>query len=364
MVNLRNCKLTELRELISTRKVLAYGTGSYLEGFTKRNPEIQLEKYIWSFVDRVCEDDNRVLNETSIPVKLLSDYYGEINQFTIIITSSVYCVEILERLDNLPELNGVEVYILTFVENTMDENPRSDLIDLKRENVEYIPPTIHYCWFGDKAMPYEQEKNIEKWREKCPNYEIRCWNETNYDVMRNPYVKKMWENRKWAFVTDFVRLDVLYNYGGIYLDTDVTLVQNLDGLRRFRGFIGREMPRSVASGLGVGSEKGNKIINQIRMIYINNDYSGGEIGVVPCPEIETSVFKEWGLADRNETQILGDNFLVLSTGYLGAMNRGTFYVNKKPYTVAIHDYAGSWTSHTTIKRKQVAESLCRRIGMI
>ena len=120
MVNLKNCKLNELRELICSRRVLAYGTGSYLDGFIKRNPEIQLEKYIWSFIDRTCDIHNRVLNKTSIPVRLISDFYSEINRFTIIITSSVYCVEILERLDSIPELNNAEVYILTFIENNVE----------------------------------------------------------------------------------------------------------------------------------------------------------------------------------------------------------------------------------------------------
>ena len=84
-----------------------------------------------------------------------------------------------------------------------------------------IPKVIHYCWFGGNPLPKELQDYIDTWKEKCPNYEIKCWNESNYDYTKNEYMKQAFEKGKWGFVSDYVGYDVVYKYGGIYLDTDV-----------------------------------------------------------------------------------------------------------------------------------------------
>ena len=93
-----------------------------------------------------------------------------------------------------------------------------------------IPKKIHYCWFGGNPMPEKDKKCIESWKRYCPDYEIIRWDESNYDVSKNRYMKEAYEEKKWGFVPDYARLDIIYNEGGIYLDTDVELVKNLDDL--------------------------------------------------------------------------------------------------------------------------------------
>ena len=96
-----------------------------------------------------------------------------------------------------------------------------------------IPKKIHYCWFGRNEIPEKTLRCIESWKKYCPDYEIIQWNEDNYDINKIPYMKDAYKEKKWAFVSDYARLDVIYQYGGIYLDTDVELVNSLDDLLEY-----------------------------------------------------------------------------------------------------------------------------------
>ena len=93
-----------------------------------------------------------------------------------------------------------------------------------------IPKTIHYCWFGGKEKPEGVLRMIASWRKHCPDYEIREWNETNFDIHLNRYTEEAYKQQKWAFVSDVARLWALVHHGGIYMDTDVEVVRSLDGL--------------------------------------------------------------------------------------------------------------------------------------
>ena len=91
-----------------------------------------------------------------------------------------------------------------------------------------IPKQISYCWFGHNPLPKKVEKCIESWKKHCPDYEIIRWDESNYDVTKNQYIREAYEAKKWAFVSDYARLDVIYQYGGIYLDMDVELIKDFE----------------------------------------------------------------------------------------------------------------------------------------
>ena len=127
-----------------------------------------------------------------------------------------------------------------------------------------IPKKIHYCWFGYGEKTKLVQKCIASWKKYCPDYEIIEWNETNFDVNKNAYTKMCYEQKKYAFLTDYIRLVVIAEYGGIYLDTDVELVRNIDKLLENRAFFGFETDEYVATGLGFGAESGNKMIIDIK----------------------------------------------------------------------------------------------------
>ena len=109
-----------------------------------------------------------------------------------------------------------------------------------------IPKIIHYCWFGRNPKPKLAEKCIKSWKKYCPEYEIIEWNEDNYDLSSAPlYVRQAYEAKRWAFVTDYIRLQVIYENGGIYLDTDVELRKSLDPLLVHQAYFGFEDEKNI-----------------------------------------------------------------------------------------------------------------------
>lgn len=140
-----------------------------------------------------------------------------------------------------------------------------------------IPKIIHYCWFGGGPISPESRKCIESWKKYCPDYKIIEWNEQNFEISQNRYAQQAYEAKKYAFVSDYVRLAVLYRYGGIYLDTDVELVRPLDELLEHKGFISMEHSAPspygrtllVNTGSGVGAEPGCEMIGKMLAAYRN-----------------------------------------------------------------------------------------------
>ena len=132
-----------------------------------------------------------------------------------------------------------------------------------------IPKVIHYCWFGNNPKPKVVQECIESWKKYCPDYEIKEWNESNYDINKNAYTTAAYKSKKYAFLTDYVRLDILYNYGGIYMDTDVKLIKPIDDLVSQGSFMSFEKVGRVNTGVGFASEKGNKIVEENKEYYLS-----------------------------------------------------------------------------------------------
>lgn len=140
-----------------------------------------------------------------------------------------------------------------------------------------ITKTIHYCWFGRGELPEKAKQCIESWKNFCPDYEIKEWNEDNFDMNSCAYVKEAYEAKKWAFVSDYARFEILYKYGGLYFDTDVELVKSFDDIVSKGTFMGLQpgkkavhgMEYEVNPGLGLGSEPGVEVFKEIIGFTIN-----------------------------------------------------------------------------------------------
>ena len=176
-----------------------------------------------------------------------------------------------------------------------------------------IPRTIHYCWFGRNPKPKSVERCVASWKRQCPDYQIIEWNEDNFDVESAcDFVRQAYKNKKWAFVSDYARLQVVYDHGGIYLDTDVELLKSLDVLiSAGKGFMGFEKPDAIASGLGFAAEKGDSIIKEMMDYYSSLSFDTANPAQVKCPIINTLVLKRHGLELNNQLQLI-DNLQILS----------------------------------------------------
>lgn len=223
-----------------------------------------------------------------------------------------------------------------------------------------IPKKIHYCWFGDGPKGKKELKCIESWKKYCPDYEIIEWNETNVDLDIMPFVREAYDAKKYAFVSDVVRLWVLINDGGIYFDTDVEVIKSFDEFLKFKGFAGFETPEYIASGLCIGAEKGNSIINEMYIFYKNIHFlnDDGTFNVIGCPKVNTEILVNHGLQRNGKFQII-DDFAVFPTDYFNPYDDPTGKLNLTENTYSIHWYSKSWMNKKSVIRSKLTKPLHR-----
>ena len=217
-----------------------------------------------------------------------------------------------------------------------------------------IPKVIHYCWFGRGEMPKIAQKCIKSWKKYCPDYEIICHNEDNFDLTQNRYMQEAYDAGKWAFASDFARLKVVYDYGGIYMDTDVELIKPLDKLLENKAFMGFDEKGIVATGLGFGAEKGHPVVGAILKDYENISFilPDGSYDLTPCPDRNTAVLEQLGMDISIQDQTFMET-VFLPREYLCPMD---YYTGKKTVTkntYSIHHYHASWTSAVTKRTTRI-----------
>ena len=159
-----------------------------------------------------------------------------------------------------------------------------------------IPKVIHYCWFGKSEKPESVKKCIASWRKFCPDYKIIEWNEDNFDLNCIPFVQQAYQKKKWAFVTDYARLKIIYENGGIYFDTDVELLRNIDKLLLLKGFMGTEDGGFINTGLGFGAVKNHPMLKKLMEDYLSLSFpeDDQEIAKITCPILTTAKFEKYG----------------------------------------------------------------------
>lgn len=226
-----------------------------------------------------------------------------------------------------------------------------------------IPKTIHYCWFGHNPKPKLALKCMKSWKKYCPDYEIIEWNEDNFDISACPlYVRQAYEAKKWAFVTDYVRLKVVYEHGGIYLDTDVELCKKLDQLLIYGAFFGFEDGIHVATGLGFGAEKGAQILLEMMQDYETIPFvlPDGTYDTKTCPVRNTEVLKRHGLVQNDTRQVLEEDVLILPSEYLCPLSYCTGKGKATKETISIHWFSASWKTEQEIKEHSIRANQLRR----
>ena len=205
-----------------------------------------------------------------------------------------------------------------------------------------IPKVIHYCWFGGKPLPMEVERCIRSWKKFCPDYEIRQWNESNYDVRKHPFMEAAFEAGCWAFVSDYARLDIIYNYGGIYLDTDVELLKDLQPLLELECHFGMQQDRNlIATGLGFGAVKGNGAVKKMLEYYDDLTFSAEQKVQLACPQLNSAALAASGFVREDRLQVVEGAHIFPCT-YFDPLSPGRTRNLIGKDTVTIHHYSASW----------------------
>ncbi len=237
-----------------------------------------------------------------------------------------------------------------------------------------IPKIIHYCWFGRGPLPELAQKCIASWKKYLPDYEIKEWNEDNFDVNIIPYTAEAYAAKKYAFVSDYARFWVLYKYGGIYFDTDVEVIRPLDDIiakGNFMGFETDPQPQAKAnvSEAGVNAGLGLGVVPNLDLIKKMIDYYDGKHFVleenmrnqITIVHITTKVLIEEGLRYVEGIQKVNNKLYVYPSEYFCPINIATGRIHVKKNTRTIHHYVGTWCDKKFSLKEFVKKLLPERL---
>ena len=225
-----------------------------------------------------------------------------------------------------------------------------------------IPKVIHYCWFGKGEKPKLAYKCIDSWKKYCPDYEIIEWNEDNFDINCCPYVKEAYESRRFAFVTDYVRLYVMFTQGGIYMDTDVEVTRNLDEFLVHKGFSGFESETQIPTGIMAG-EKGFPLFEKLLSYYDGRhflDKNGNQDTTTNVITI-TAMLSERGFIPNGKYQVV-DEFALYPRDYFCPLDDSTGVMYDSKNTATIHWFNKSWVPQRLRVRSKITRFFHRLFG--
>ena len=222
-----------------------------------------------------------------------------------------------------------------------------------------IPKIIHYCWFGGNPLPPLALECIASWKKYLPDYEIRQWDESNFDVNIIPYTEEAYKQKKYAFVSDFARFWIIYHYGGLYFDTDVEVIKPLDAIIAKGNFMGFEVepdgdntpgkyaPRfcfAVNPGVGFGMEKNHSFIGKMINLYTELKFELPPANIAWYKTIvayTTEQLCKYGLKNIKGVQVV-DGINIYPHEYFSPINMISGKLHITPNTHTIHRFMGSW----------------------
>ena len=214
-----------------------------------------------------------------------------------------------------------------------------------------IPKVIHYCWFGRGEKPELAKKCIESWKKFLPDYEIKEWNEDNFNLNCNQYVKEAYESRKFAFVTDYVRLYAIYSEGGVYMDTDVEVLKTYDPFLHHHAFSGFETDGNVPTGM-IAGEKGAIWAKELLDMYNDRKFimEDGSFDMTTNTKVITSYMLSKGLVQNNTYQDFPGLCTMYPADYFCPKDHRTGKIKCSNNTVCIHHFAGSWNDLSRVSK--------------
>lgn len=359
-MRLRNSDYFNFAEKVKgeNKKIIVYGAGMIGQTIIPYILEkYDLQDYLICFIDTDDRKKNQFVNISNKKYKIESVEYlkDKANESILLISNSKY-YDVVEELDKIQQLHELEAYIFPIMKITSgyDFAITDEVKKIKYLDEVKIPKIINYCWFGKGEMSSKLKECIVSWQRFCPDYEIKLWNEENFDINKYEYTKQAYSAGKYSFVTDLARLDILYKYGGIYLDTDVKIIKKFDDLLYQNGFIATEKWGNINSGGGCGFVAGHPMLKELidyrkQFSFIRAD---GTHNIETNGFYETMIFRKYGYKPDNMLQQVND-----VTVYPSYVFHPYDYISQKnecrKETHSIHTFAGTWMDESDmINRKQ------------
>lgn len=343
------CTLDELRAKGQKRGLICFGGGNFLLNnlFGESTENCGFETIVDFIIDNDSNKDGSCFNVRgkSIPIYSWENAKNRIDRNAIIVVSSRFHNEEIEKqLCEAYADSSQEYCILRNTINYYHEDERLKNILLENKKLKNrIPKKLHWCWFGRNDLPDLQKKCLESWKEKCPDYEIIKWDEDSFDLDSNIFAREAYESKKYAFVADYVRLWCIYEFGGIYVDSDVEIIKNLDAFLCHSAFSGFEDRIYIPTGI-MGGEKGNFWFKYLLSYYDNRHFitDKGLDTTTNCKIISRMTFDKIGKKLRNGYYDLSD-VTIYPQEVFCPLDWDTKEVNLTSNTYCIHWFSGSWT---------------------
>ena len=294
---------------------------------------VDMDSHKWEASLRIGDRDIEICS----PEKLKK--VGE--KFVILVTASRY-EAILRYLGKMDALSETDIYIFPQM-LTRECKPSGKQMVERRSETPMIPKVIHYCWFGGNELPDELKRCRESWRRFCPDYQITEWNEDNYDVKKHTYTRQAYRHKKWGFVPDIARLEILCENGGIYLDTDVELVRNLDELLYQPGFVSVEKWGVINVGGCCGVVPHHPMIRKMLEYRLQFPFEreDGSLNLESSGSYESQPFLERGFRPDNTAQNVG-GMMVYTSEFFHPFDYVSRNLCVTENTYGIHHFSGSW----------------------
>lgn len=343
MLKISNMGPIEFKKYIHEKKIYIWGAGRALEScidiYCRENEIkgiIDNNKTLWGTVYSY--------NNQEVLIKSPEAFFEEIQDkalfkdCVLMISSPFYAADIVEELDNIPQLDGLECFLQVLIRNTKESVERFEFTQGENK----IPKKIHYIWVGNKPLPDKYEKNIDSWKKYNPDFEIIRWDESNYDFTTCDYVREAFCAKEWSFVSNYARLDIVYQHGGIYLDTDVEVIHNLEVLLKDEVFLNMGCADRINMGCGFGAIAGHSMIDDMKKRFENSHFWLKEKAEKkPFHTFVHPITEKYGFKIENRYQKKSGIALypceVMSPLTIGEMS--DFFSEK---TVSIHHEEGNW----------------------
>ena len=356
-----NCSIKKLNELPKDDHVICFGVSKKIDTLIKTGITKWLNNVLY-FVDNDISIKETEYFSKKIPVYSPEVLKKEKRDYTLIImpgisTAVVQMIEQLQKM-NIGNVKCYSVYMMEHFFREKFDNSAFSFDDRFLPNI--IEKKIHCCWFSGEEKPREYVECIESWKRACPDYEIIEWNKSNYNVEKNNYIKQAYHKRAWAFVSDYARLDLVYNFGGIYLDMDVEVLKPLDRLLKHNAFFSFD-GEWVDLGSGFGAKRNLPFIKELMSNYEEVEFlRDGEAyssrKVITQPRLLDGTFRKIGYRHEPRTQII-DDMLFLSPDFVNVVSDP---LHDKRYLRG-NEYAVHW-HHAGWYGEKHAEELRERIS--
>jgi hypothetical protein len=357
-MKLIKCGIEDFSRQTEQTKVVCFGASANINTMFCSYLEFGLAKRIVGVADNDKEKHGSTFHTwfndfPVISIETLVEWY-KLDQSLSLLIMTYACDEVYKQLDEIADLDEMKcyIYLLFPYYDHFPELP-SELLRL-REGEPCIPKVIHCCWFGSE-LPSKDKQYIDSWRSLLPEYQIQLWNEDNYDVYKHPFTKDAYDKGAYGFVSDYARFDIVYQYGGLYFDTDVEVIKNMDDLLFSESFFGLTLHSEINSGQGFGAKPGSTLLSDIRDVY--NGVVHKNIGQTTSKNafIETLPLRKRGYIGGNRF-FISDDTVVYPVEFFSPKSSifGIPTISDNCYS--IHHFAYSWATEELRKTRKNKQS--------